>query len=53
VEEKMKMMELLKRIEQQSQEDNLNLLDFDEENADEGGDLVQRLGGVDVGKPCN
>jgi hypothetical protein len=51
-EEKLKMMELLKRLEQQSHEDGPNLLD-DDDDADEhtDDDLAHRMGGTDISKP--
>ena len=47
--EKLKMMELLKRIEQQSQEDHPNLDEGMEE--DDDADLTQRFADMDIGKP--
>lgn len=47
-EEKMKMMDLLKRLEQESTEENPNLL---EEDDDDDEDLAQRLDGMDIGEP--
>ncbi|KAF7969456.1 hypothetical protein HWV62_27299 [Athelia sp. TMB] len=44
--EKMKMMELLKRLEQESVEEDLSLLENDDD--DDDNDLVQRLEGVDL-----
>jgi hypothetical protein len=53
VEEKLKMMELLKRIEQQSRDDDPNHLDPDNEDmeGDDGADLTKRFAGMDIGKP--
>lgn len=46
----MKMMELLKRLEKESQDEDPNLLEGDE---DEDDDLEQRFGGIDLGElPC-
>ncbi|KIM90558.1 hypothetical protein PILCRDRAFT_812311 [Piloderma croceum F 1598] len=48
-EEKLKMMELLKRLEKQSQEDDQNLLETDDDvDEDAAVDLAQRLGDMDI-----
>lgn len=51
-EEKMKMMELLKRLEHQSSEEDPNLFEEDDDEADDETDLAQRLDAVDMGKRC-
>jgi hypothetical protein len=43
------MMELLKRLEQQSQADDSNFLEADDDDVDT--DLAQRLDGIDLSKP--
>ena len=45
------MMEYLKRLEQQSQDENLNLLDAEDESGDED-DVAHRFAGLDVGMLC-
>jgi len=51
-EEKLQMVELLKRLEQQSQEDDQTLLETDDDmNEDAASDLAQRLGGMDISRP--
>ena len=45
------MMEYLKRLEQQSQDENLNLLDAEDESGDED-DVTRRFAGLDVGMSC-
>lgn len=49
-EEKLKMVELLKRLEQQSQEDDQNLLEIDDVDEDAAADLAQRLGAMDISR---
>lgn len=49
--EKMQMMELLKRLEKESAEEDPNMLEEDEE--DEEDDLAQRLEGMDLGESSN
>lgn len=50
-EEKRKMMELLKRLEEQSQEDDdMNPFESDDDE-DTGDNLAQRLDGMDIGIP--
>jgi hypothetical protein len=54
VEEKQKMMELLKRLEEQSRDDDLNPFEADEDDEDDehtSDDLAYRLGGLDIGTP--
>ena len=51
-EEKLKMIELLKRLEEESQEDDLNLLEEDGEEVHPNDDLAQRLNGLDIGALC-
>lgn len=51
-EERLKMMELLKRLEHQSQGDETNLLEIEDEDASEDAEagLAQRLSGMDISK---
>lgn len=49
-EEKMKMLELLKRLEQQSLEEDQDLLEGNESDGDVDADLAQRIGDVDFGE---
>ena len=46
------MMELLKRLEHQSQGDETNLLEIEDEDASEDAEagLAQRLSGMDISK---
>jgi hypothetical protein len=49
------MMELLKRLEEQSRDDDLNPFETDEDEDDEhaSDDLAHRLGGLDIGASCS
>jgi hypothetical protein len=48
-EEKLKMMEVLKRLEEKSGEDDLNFFEEEDEDMDTSDDLAQRLSGLDIG----
>jgi hypothetical protein len=49
-EERMRMMELLKRFERSADGDDAGLLEEDEEAGDDGTTLAKRLDGIDLGK---